>query len=122
MGERIRHNQRSTEKDVLGVAELKIACASVMEGSKLAIYRGEDGKPRAREVGEFRDGRFETITPAPDLERIARILEGAAKKAETDAVWHPSDERAVEQARRAVTYRRFAAALREVETRKARHG
>jgi hypothetical protein len=122
MGERIRHIQRGTEYDVLGVAELQIADASVLEGSKLAIYRGNDGKLWAREVGEFRDGRFKTITPAPDPERIARILEGAAEKAETDAVWHPSDERAVEQARRAVIYRRFAAALREVGTRKARHG
>lgn len=122
MGECVRHAPRGTEYEVLGVAELQIAYASVMEGSKLAIYRGEDGKLWARELGEFRDGRFETITPTPDPEHIAWILEGAAKKSETDSVWHPSDERAVEQARRAVTYRRFAAALREVETRKARHG
>ncbi|KTS07922.1 hypothetical protein SB2_02875 [Methylobacterium radiotolerans] len=122
MGERIRKYKRGIGYDVLGVAELEIADASVMEGSKLAIYRDKDGKLRAREVGEFRDGRFETITPVPDPERIARILEGAAGKAETDAAWHPSDERAIEQARRAVIYRRFAAALREVGTRKARHG
>lgn len=122
MGERVRHKQRGTEYEVLGVAELQLASAPVLEGSKLAIYRGEDGRLWAREVGEFRDGRFETITPAPEPERIAQALEGAAEQAEKDAVRHLSDERAVEQARRAATYRGFAAALRELETRKARHG
>ena len=122
MGERVRHKQRGTEYEVLGVAELQIASAPVLEGSKLAIYRGEADRLWARAVGEFRDGPFETTTPAPEPERSAQVLEGAAEQAEKDAVWHPSDERAVEQARRAVIYRRFAAALREVETRKARHG
>ncbi|WP_043346141.1 hypothetical protein [Methylobacterium sp. B1] len=122
MAERVLHLLLWTKYEVLGVAELQRALTPVKEGSKLAIYRGDDGKLWAKDLGDSHDGRFTPITPAPDPERIARILEGAAKKAETDVVWHPSDERAVEQARRAATYRRFAAALREVETRKARHG
>lgn len=120
MGERVRHRQRGTEYEVLGVAELQIAYAPVMEGSKLAIYRGEDGRLWAREVGEFRDGRFETITPAPDPEAIAQVLDGAAEQAEKDAVQHSSDEHAVAQAQRAATYRHLAAALRELGTGEAR--
>lgn len=116
MGERVRHLQRGTEYEVLGVAELQIASAPVTEGSKLAIYRGEDGRLWAREVGEFRDGRFETITPAPDPKSIAQALEGAAEQAEKDAIQHPSDERAGAQAQRAGTYRRLAAALRGIGT------
>ncbi len=122
MCERVRHRQHGTEYEVLGVAELQIAYAPVMEGSKLVVYRGEDGRLWAREVGEFRDGRFETIKSAPDLELIARILEGAAEQTEKDAVRHPSNERAFEQTRRTATYRSLAAALRELRSGGVRHG
>ena len=122
MAERVRHLKRGTEYEVLSVAELQVANAPVMEGSKLAVYRGDDGRLWTRELGEFRDGRFETITPAPNPEAIAQILEGAAEQAEKDAVQHSSDERAVAQAERAAAYRRFAAALRELRGGEGRHG
>lgn len=122
MGERVRHQQRGTEYEVLGLTELQIAYAPVMVGSKLDIFRSKDSRLWAREVGEFRDGRFETITPGPDPEAIAQIIDTAAETAEKDAVEQPSDERAVAQAQRTATYRRFAVALRDVETRKVSHG
>lgn len=122
MAERVRHLKRGTEYEVLGVAELQVANAPVMEGSKLAVYRGDDGRLWTRELGEFRDGRFETITPTPNPEAIAQILEGAAEQAERDAVQQSSDERAVAQAERAAAYRRFAAALRELRGGEGRHG
>jgi hypothetical protein len=60
--ERVRHLKRGTEYEVLyrGV-ELQISYAPVMESSKLAIYRGADGKLWAREEQEFDDGRFVTV-------------------------------------------------------------
>lgn len=63
---RVRHKKRGSTYAVVGLAELQIAHAPVMEGSKLVIYRcEEDGKLWAREFGEFEDGRFEDIEAPP---------------------------------------------------------
>lgn len=82
--ERVRHLKRGTEYEVLGDAELQVSVARgepvellettldpefvCCEGDRLVIYKGSDGKLWAREVSEFRDGRFETIASAPSPE------------------------------------------------------
>lgn len=76
--ERVRHVKRGTEYDVLhrGVS-LQVALdrllpngrewsKALIEGDRLVIYQGKDGKLWAREESEFDDGRFETITPPSD--------------------------------------------------------
>lgn len=56
-GDRFQHLKRGTEYEVLGLAELQMAC-DVVDGSALVVYRGDDGRIWAREEGEFLDGRF----------------------------------------------------------------
>jgi hypothetical protein len=73
-GERVRHVKRGTEYDVLfrGV-ELQVATPEAMnlngtdfrlvalEGQKLVVYRGAEGKLWARKEAEFDDGRFAAL-------------------------------------------------------------
>jgi hypothetical protein len=81
--ERVRHVKRGTEYEVLheGV-QLQVAthkrllddwALALVEGDKLVVYRGDDGKLWAREESEFRDGRFAPPPPAiGNLDREGR--------------------------------------------------
>ena len=67
---RVRHKVRGTKYDVLGEGEIQISgglyafglARLVLEGDKLVVYRGEDGKIWLRFPDEFHDGRFEEVT------------------------------------------------------------
>lgn len=78
MHELHRHKKRGTTYELLGIAEAQVSTPTVMpvaeggqplrplrEGDKLAVYRAEDGiQLWVRFEDEFRDGRFENVTPA----------------------------------------------------------
>lgn len=83
--ERVRHLKRGTEYEVLGEAEVQVATGShkiwlkgadtsseyaaiparlAHDGEEITVYRDpKSGKLWCRFTDEFRDGRFETITP-----------------------------------------------------------
>lgn len=118
--ERVRHLKTGGEYEVLGEAEVQLskptqgvfsvaACRPVREGERLTVYRGKDGQLWGRFTDEFRDGRFETITPeaSENPARLAQALEAVADRSP------PS---------RATTYRRLAAVLRQPGFGEARHG
>jgi hypothetical protein len=58
-----RHIKRGTLYTEIGRAELQIVNWNVVKGSRLVIYRGEDGKLWARQEDEFEDGQFEEVKP-----------------------------------------------------------
>ena len=90
---RVRHLKRGTEYEVLGEAEAQVANGSysvwpkgmdimseaeavparlVSDGHTLTVYRDpKTGKIWCRFTDEFRDGRFETITPAQAQDKAA---------------------------------------------------
>lgn len=97
-GERVRHVKRGTEYEVLhrGV-NLQVAvhkrllddwALALVEGDKLVVYQGADGKLWAREEAEFRDGRFETIAQAPAVQAPA----GEALREATEILISALDE------------------------------
>jgi len=59
-----RHVKRGSTYQVIGEAELQ-ATDPVCEGTVLTVYKAEDGKLWVRPTYEFKDGRFETLPPAP---------------------------------------------------------
>lgn len=78
-GERVRHVKRGSEYEVIGEAEAQVSKGHVIypnpggpclardakDGDKLTVYRDpKAGKLWCRFTDEFRDGRFETLTPA----------------------------------------------------------
>lgn len=76
MRELHRHKKRGTTYELLGIAEAQVskttenvfqadAYRPLREGDRLAVYRAEDGlRLWVRFEDEFRDGRFENVTPA----------------------------------------------------------
>lgn len=66
---RVRHVKRGTTYQLLGIAEVQVSAnfpdplAGCVEGDRLAVYRGDDGKLWARPEDEFNDGRFERLEP-----------------------------------------------------------
>lgn len=64
-GPRWRHVKRGTEYEVIFPdAELQISTRDLIDGDSVVVYRGNDGKVRARLEEEFHDGRFVPL-PAP---------------------------------------------------------
>ncbi|MDF2621438.1 MAG: hypothetical protein K0S00_4097 [Xanthobacteraceae bacterium] len=76
MRELHRHKKRGSTYELLGIAEAQVskttdnvfqadAFRPLREGDRLAVYRTEDGiRLWVRFEDEFRDGRFENVTPA----------------------------------------------------------
>lgn len=58
---RVRHKQRGTEYEVIGVAELQMNADILVDGSEMIVYRGDDGRLWVRQIDEFEDGRFEDV-------------------------------------------------------------
>lgn len=61
-GDRYRHKKRGTIYTMIGEAELQMSFDNLVDGSEMAVYRGEDGKLWVRQLDEFHDGRFEPLT------------------------------------------------------------
>jgi len=59
--ERYRHVKRGTIYEVVGRAELQMSFDSLVDGSEMVVYRGDDGKMWVREESEFHDGRFQAL-------------------------------------------------------------
>lgn len=55
-----KHNKRGSVYSLACVAEVQSSNV-VLEGDKLQIYQGEDGKFWARPLHEFFDGRFSKV-------------------------------------------------------------
>jgi hypothetical protein len=89
--ERVRHLKRGTEYEVLGEAEAQVSTGFngrrfLEDGKQLVVYRDPaNGKLWCRFADEFRDGRFETITPAQAPDKAAE-REGVDKKRLIDAI------------------------------------
>ncbi len=58
---RMRHLARGSSYDVLAEAANVQSSNPIVEGDQVAVYSAEDGSFWVRPVGEFNDGRFETV-------------------------------------------------------------
>lgn len=59
----VRHRKRGTTYTIIGRATAQVSTTPILEGQQVAVYRGEDGQLWVRGDAEFRDGRFEDVTP-----------------------------------------------------------
>lgn len=62
-----RHKKRGTTYDIIGQATAQVSLPPpIVDGTQVVVYRcREDGSLWIRQPGEFYDGRFERLPPAP---------------------------------------------------------